>query len=204
MVVSKLHLHSAMAPDSSSTSISLIRRVKKHDATAWSRFVRLYTPLVYRWARRMDLQHADAGDVVQEVFGAVSRDVGRYDPAKGSGFRGWLWGITRHKLLQRRRVEASTPKAHGGPTADAIFRSVPDHPPEELSESMCDLAQRAARLIESDFRPRTWQAFWRVCIEGQDPTRVAEDLEMTPGAIYTAKSRVLAHLRRELEGELPF
>ncbi len=36
---------------SSSTSTSLLRRVKARDPDAWQRLVNLYGPLVYRWAR---------------------------------------------------------------------------------------------------------------------------------------------------------
>ena len=77
--------------------------------------------------------------------------------------------------------------------------ALPDAPPEELSESLRDLAKRAAQLIRVDFQPKTWQAFWRVCANDEEPARVAEDLGMSMAAVYTAKSRVLAHLRRELQ-----
>jgi RNA polymerase sigma-70 factor (ECF subfamily) len=47
---------------------------------------------------------------------------------------------------------------------------------------------------------QTWKAFWRVTVDGQRPADVADELGMTVGAVYTAKSKVLAHLRRELQG----
>ena len=184
---------------STSTSISLIQRVQRHDPEAWARFSRLYTPLVYRWARRVNLQDADAGDVVQEVFYSVMTSVERYKVDRGSGFRGWLWGITRNKLLQHQRVGARSPNSLGGSSAHRMVLALPDAPPEELSESLRDLAKRAAQLIRVDFQPKTWQAFWRVCANDEEPARVAEDLGMSMAAVYTAKSRVLAHLRRELQ-----
>jgi RNA polymerase sigma-70 factor (ECF subfamily) len=47
------------------TSSSLLDRLRRPaDAEAWARFVELYTPLLYRWARRLGLQDADAADLV--------------------------------------------------------------------------------------------------------------------------------------------
>jgi RNA polymerase sigma-70 factor (ECF subfamily) len=44
-------------------------------------------------------------------------------------------------------------------------------------------------------QPRTWEAVWRVTVEGQSPAEVAAALGMSVGAVHTAKSRVLARLR---------
>src|SRR5262245_38436691 len=90
------------------THPSLLARLRDpHDRAAWQQFVTLYGSLVYGFVRQRGLQDADAADLTQEVFLAVSQVAGRwqYDPQKGS-FRGWLFGITRHQLanfLQHRR-----------------------------------------------------------------------------------------------------
>src|SRR5438093_1502125 len=92
------------------TVASLHARLRDpQDQTAWQQFVELYAGLVYGYARQHGLQDADAADLTQEVFMAVSRGADRwtYDPKQGS-FRGWLYGITRNKmakLLQRRRSQ---------------------------------------------------------------------------------------------------
>jgi RNA polymerase sigma-70 factor (ECF subfamily) len=91
------------------TRASLLARLgDPQDRAAWQQFVALYGSLVYGFVRQRGLQDADAADLTQEVFLAVSQSIGRwqYDPRQGS-FRGWLYGITRHKLakfLQRRRT----------------------------------------------------------------------------------------------------
>jgi RNA polymerase sigma-70 factor (ECF subfamily) len=57
-------------------------------------------------------------------------------------------------------------------------------------------------MIRAEFEARTWEAFWRVSVDGQSPSDVASDLGMSVAAIYKAKSRVLARFREVLR-ELP-
>jgi RNA polymerase sigma-70 factor (ECF subfamily) len=56
---------------------------------------------IYRFALHLTGSGATAEDVTQEVFMAVIRDAGRYDPARAT-VTAWLCGITRN-LVRRRR-----------------------------------------------------------------------------------------------------
>ncbi len=182
----------------SSTSLSLIDRIQVRDAVAWERFAKLYTPLVYDWLRSARLQESDAADLVQEVFFAVSRGIDRFGiDGERRHFRAWLHGITRHKLQDHFRRLLSQPHVIGSGAAELPETIMP--PGESTTAEVSQVAHRALQLIKTDFQPTTWQAFWRVTIEGQSPHDVAADLGMSIGAVYTAKSRVLSHLRRELD-----
>mgnify|MGYP000906281100 CR=1 FL=1 len=44
----------------------------------------------------------------------------------------------------------------------------------------------------------TWQAFWGTAVDGKPAAEVGAGLGMSPGAVYVAKSRVLARLRGEV------
>ena len=49
--------------------MSLLERLRRpDDCEAWNRFVELYTPLIFAWARQVGLQESDAADLVQDVF----------------------------------------------------------------------------------------------------------------------------------------
>ena len=57
----------------------------------------------------------------------------------------------------------------------------------------------AAERIRGEFQDSTWQAFWRTTIEERDGKEVAESLGLSVGAVYVAKSRVIARLKQEIQ-----
>jgi RNA polymerase sigma-70 factor (ECF subfamily) len=186
-----------------STSRSLLARVRTNDAAAWNRLITLYTPLVWHWCRKMDLPAQEMADVFQEVFQAVAahiRDFRRDRP--GDTFRGWLRTITRNKVHDHFRVHKREPQAAGGSEAKAWWSRLPESSGRsealEADERYDRLFRQALELIKAEFQERTWRAFWRVVVEAQSPQAVAQELNMSPGAVRVAKSRVLQRLRLEL------
>jgi RNA polymerase sigma factor (sigma-70 family) len=188
------------------TRPSLLLRLRDaRDGAAWSEFVEVYAPLVYGYARKQGLQDADAADVTQEVLRAVSGAMGRleYDPERGS-FRGWLFTIVRNKL--RSFLAGPKGQARGGTSAQLLLEAQPG--PAEATAWDAEYEQRlfawAADQVRGGFEDATWRAFWRTAVEGRAPKEVAAELGLTVGAVYIAKSRVLARLRervRDLQGE---
>ena len=152
----------------------------------------------------MGLAEANAADVSQEVFQAVINQIGRFRRERaGYSFRGWLYGITRNKVRDVWRKQADFPAGIGGSTAQRWFQEMPDQydpASKDAPEEFRDVLRRAMDLVQVEFTERSWKAFWQVTIEGRKATDVAADLEITPGAVYIAKSRVLKRLREELDG----
>ena len=183
------------------TSLTLLQRARAQDSNAWGRLVGLYTPLIHYWCKHWGVHGADADDVRQEVFQAVAAGLADFSRARaGETFRAWLRGITRHKILDFFRAAQQRPAAHGGTDAQLRLQQVPvpeadlpDAPPEELSA----LYHRMLGLLKAEFEPKTWQAFWRVAVDGQSAADVAAELGMTAVAVRKAKSRVLHRLREE-------
>jgi RNA polymerase sigma-70 factor (ECF subfamily) len=84
-----------------------------------------------------------------------------------------------------------------------MLESLPDHgEPDQRWEREYQLHvfQWAARQVRNEFREGTWQAFWRTVVEDQAIERVAQDLKITSGAVYIARSRVTARLRQVIAG----
>src|SRR5688500_16727406 len=65
-------------PPGGATSLSLLERARGRDAEAWRRLVQLYSPLIFFWAGRAGLRDADAADLVQDVWHAVSRGLDQF------------------------------------------------------------------------------------------------------------------------------
>ena len=183
------------------TRASLLFRLRdSQDHEAGVEFVSLYEPVAYRLLRRHGLQDADAREVMQELFMAVSRNIDRWDPAKERGsFRGWLRRVARNLVInwlkQRERRAAVT----GGSDLQAMINSLPANPGPESAlfdqELRRALFQRAAEKVRREVQPATWQAFWETAVVGTPPVDAARKLGMLVGAIRVAKCRVLARLR---------
>ena len=176
------------------TSASLLERLRQPDsAAAWERFVELYSPVLYHWARRAGLEEHDAADLVQELFVLLVEKLPHlaYDPQRR--FRGWLWTVARNKLRERMRKRAA-PLPAGQAVEDLPAPVEQDGLAEREYRQL--LARRALQIMQSDFRPQTWQACWAHLVEG----RSAAEVGMSDGALRAAKFRVLSRLRRELAG----
>ena len=188
------------------TSMTLLHRVRSQDQDAWGDLVKLYAPLVYRLCRVAGVASHDASDIVQEVFKAVSRTIGRFRRDRpGDSFRAWLLTISRNKIHDHFRKQARQPRAKGGTDMQALIHQVPELTWESSTDGSrfnpnSDLMRRAVRLVRNDFAESTWRAFWRVAIEGQSADVVAEQLDISKWSVYQAKSRVLSRLRDELQG----
>jgi RNA polymerase sigma-70 factor (ECF subfamily) len=182
-------------------SSSLLGRLRAQDAEAWQRLVDLYGPLVYYWCRQ--LQPEDRADVFQEVFRAVATHISSFRKDRpGDTFRGWLLTITRNKLRDHFRRQQVQVQATGGSDALRQLAQVPG--PDAEQDDSTDPGQeralflRALRSIEGEFEDRTWQSFWRVMVDGQEPVDVAAALGISRNAVYKARARVLQRLRQEL------
>lgn len=197
------------SPTSPSTASSLLDRVKLRDGHAWLRLVHVYGPLVYWWCRRDGLQPDDAADVAQEVFTVLVAKISdfRRDRQEDT-FRGWLRTITRNKLRDHFRLAARSVPGQGGSDANRLLAQIPQVLPQTPSHSDIDAAeqyvldQNVVELVRTSVELPTWQAFWMVGVQGRPVADVADELGMTPAAVYKAKYRVIRRFRQEL-GDLP-
>ncbi|TWU50488.1 RNA polymerase sigma factor RpoE [Rubripirellula tenax] len=197
----------AAKPDlkDSSTSHSMLDGMKAGDSGQWDRFALLFTPLIYQWCRRAGVEHQDAADVTQEVFRAVAKNLGDFRRSREEdSFHGWLWGITRFKILDHFRAAAKRPIATGGSSALVEWNRLAENVPEVLESKQAKhdirtIYRQAVELLNTEFEPSTWQAFIKVAVDGRLPKDVADELDMTIGAIYNAKYKILRRLRSEFQ-----
>ncbi|MEO1527392.1 MAG: sigma-70 family RNA polymerase sigma factor [Planctomycetota bacterium] len=190
-------------PSETPSSLSLAEGLRHGDAAAWDRMVELYAPLARSWCLYSGVSADRVGDILQEVFLSVHRSIRQFEPRDGSsGFRGWVWQITRNKIRDHFRRENGQPVGRGGSSvADAINQfpdpTLPDDPPSQPSDTAA-LLHRALNMVKVEFRATTWDAFWRGTVLGQHTDQIAEELQLSPAAVRQAKSRVLRRLRQQL------
>lgn len=189
-----------------STRASLLVRLRNpQDERAWAEFTAIYSPLIYRLARRKGLQDADAADLVQEVLRAVAFAIDRWDPDPARGpFRNWLFRIARNLMINFLASQHRHPRGVGG--EDLVNLLEAQTPASQQDSAQFDLEYKrqlfrwAADQIRDEFHETTWSAFWKTWVEGSKAKEVAGELGMSLGAVYMARSRVLARLRQVIEG----
>ena len=174
------------------------------DQDSWRRLVRIYGPLVYRWARTSGLQTADAEDIVGDVFADVLNGIERFRfDGNPHSFRRWLRTVCSRKVQKRIQQVRSQPAVLGGSTARLRLNGlVADALPEEdvaRQDEIDWVRQRAMRILQDDFKPAYWQVFRRCVLEEDAPADVARAMGMTVWAVYKARSRILHRLRVELD-----
>jgi RNA polymerase sigma factor (sigma-70 family) len=188
------------------TRVTLLTRLRDgRDADSWREFFDLYGPVVYRFARNRGLQDADAADLMQDVLRSVARNAPRmeYDPKRGT-FRGWLYTVTRNQIYNFLNGQRIRPRASGDSDAHERLESLPareiEGPDADWErEYQKRLTDRAMDLVKGEFQLATWQAFWGTAVDGKAASEVGAELKMSAGAVYVAKSRVLARLRDEVK-----
>lgn len=190
------------------TRVSLLVRVRDpRDEAAWLEFVEVYAPLIHRSARRAGLQEADADDVTQEVLRTTVRTMPafEYDPRRGR-FRGWLRTLTMNQVRDHLSRGNRREQGSGDTGMHQWLKQQSDE--SESDEEFWEreyrerLFQWAAGRVKAQFREATWRAFEETTIAGRGAEEVAQELGLSVGAVYIAKSRVLAKLKEEIETRL--
>jgi RNA polymerase sigma-70 factor, ECF subfamily len=185
------------------TSLSLIARIKDlADEAAWTEFLGIYRPVVYRMARRRGMQDADAQDVTQRVFLAIAQAINDWEPGPDRPpFRAWLVTITRNaatKALARSRPDMGT----GSSSVMELLNAEPAEEENTTAEFLLDTQREALRWaadqLRSQFSEATWRLFWETAVEGRTVIDVAAETGRSAGAIYMARFRVSQRLKEKV------
>jgi RNA polymerase sigma-70 factor, ECF subfamily len=190
------------------TSLSLLQRLQSEPQPAdWRRFVEIYEPLLRSWLRRKEVLAHDSDDLVQNVMTVVVRRLADFDHNGRMGaFRTWLRTITFHCLKEHWRSLKGHPAGAGGSNIQSIISELED-PGSHLSqlwnaEHDRHVMRKLLEELRGEFEASTWLAFERFALQGRPAADVAQELGLTANAVFIAKSRVLARLRKESSGLL--
>ena len=179
------------------TSLGLLAGAAAQNPEAWSRFVKLYYPLVLRWCRQSGLDDAEADCVTYDVLLLAVSKLNKFRKDEpGQMFRKWIRTITRNTLVNYSRQRVA--KAAGGSGRwfnEIAFDQQDDE--ESLRDDIAVLFQRALDIIKSNTNPKHYRAFVEVVVHERKPKEVAADLGLNPNVVYQVKCRILQKLKAE-------
>jgi RNA polymerase sigma factor (sigma-70 family) len=154
-----------------------------------------YAALVFNLAART-LDRATAEEVVQDVFVAVWRKAGTFDPARGS-FRAWVLRIAHFRVINELRQRGRRPRVERDPEGLRLA-SVPEPGPGPDEEAWNKHRRGLLCAAVAALPPPQRQALSLAFLEDLTHEQVAAFLEVPLG---TAKSRIRSGLQA-LRGRL--
>lgn len=149
-----------------------------------------YAPLIFNIAAR-SLGPNSAEEIVQDVFVAIWRKAGTFDPARGS-FRSWVLRITHLRVINEFRRRSRRPRIEVDPE-ETCLGNLPEHRPGPDEQAW--LAHRRAIVRAAvDALPQPHrQALSLAFLDELSHQQVAQTLGLPLG---TAKTRIRAGLQR--------
>jgi RNA polymerase sigma factor (sigma-70 family) len=191
-------------PTPPATSPTLLGRLR-HDPTdqsAWDDFVNRYGKTIYRWCRTWGLQEADAEDVTQTVLLKLARQMSGFEYDPNGTFRGWLKTVAYRAWCDFLDSRKRTTSGSGDSGVLQLLDSVPAR--DELIRKLDDeydreLLEQAMLRVRLRVQENTWEAFRLTALESRPGREVARALQMTPGAVYVARSKVQKMIQEEIQ-----
>ena len=187
------------------TRHSLLLRAQQGLEQAWDELVALYQPHIQNWLVSHGVAHHDAEELSQDVLAVTVRELPQFAHSGRRGaFRTWLRRITANRARVFWRAGKIRPKAQGGSAFLQLIEQLEDNNSSLAHQWDREHDQHLLRAlfqsISPEFSDNTMEAFRRLVFHQQAPETVASDLDMSVGAVYSAKSRVMRRFRQEAEG----
>jgi RNA polymerase sigma-70 factor (ECF subfamily) len=203
------------------TRVSLLERLRDAgDEASWAEFHRSYHGLLVGVARRAGLNEHEADEAVQETLIAIAKKMPEFHYAPGKdSFKGWLLQIARWKIvdqIRRRPQPRSASQAREPATvAERLARQTdPQHEdsaggqhlldPRDEFESIwdaewgCHLLKQALGRVKRQAKPEHYAIYHLSVVEEQPIVEVCRTLGISAAAVYLAKYRVGALVKKEL------
>jgi RNA polymerase sigma-70 factor (ECF subfamily) len=192
------------APDARLDDIDLVSRAIAHDVHACRTIVRRNNQRLYRIARGVVRDDAEAEDVVQEAYVRAFAHLGTF--RGDSSLSTWLSRITINEALGRlrsKRRAADAGLALAGATEAEIIqfpRNRDGNDPERMlaQRQILQLVEQAADNLPEAFRT----VFIARMIEGMSIAETAELLHLQPQTVKTRLHRARALVRKELHSKI--
>jgi RNA polymerase sigma-70 factor (ECF subfamily) len=162
---------------------------RQGDERALAALWRELQPALLRYLRAAEPGAAE--DIASDTWLEVTRRLDRFSGDERA-FRGWLFTIARHRLIDTRR------RAARHRTAPVAW--LPDRPGESdpAADVLVDLSTQASLRLVSELPPEQAEAVLLRVMAGLSTGRVAEIMGKEPGNVRVLSHRGLRNLARRL------
>jgi RNA polymerase sigma-70 factor, ECF subfamily len=183
----------------------LLQRTLRHEAVAWSEFVRRYRSLIYRCVTKVIGRYdsvcasTDADEIYGEVMVGLLRDDMRklrlYDPARGTKLSSWIGMITTNTAYDFLRGTTRRPML------DRLEGAV-DVSDDERESPLDEMLAKERRshlnslLREYSDKDRAFVSLYYA--QGLEAEEVAEEMAISVKTVYSKKHKLLARLQSTL------
>lgn len=168
----------------------LLPRVALGEDPAFRECLATYGKLVYGIARRFLRDGRDIEEAVQDIFIALWRSAGSFDPSRGSEVT-FVAMIARRRLVDRQRSAGARPLPLGD-TGDT-----PDAPVPATMESYVDARFAASALAELGEDQR--RVILLAALQGMTHDEISKELSLPLGTVKSHYARGVERVKRALE-----
>ena len=188
------------------TDTELVALVRGGDGSAFREIMRRYNQRLYRVARGIVRDEAEAEDVLQEAYVRAFAALGEF--RGDSGLPTWLTRIVMNEALGRMRrrrptenIEAIDRAIEQGDTRVIMFPGVQASPSPEVAAARAEVR----RLLEAaiDDLPESFRlVFMMRDVDEMSIEETATSLDIRPETVKTRLHRARRLLRKNLDGRL--
>ena len=179
----------------------LIARVRNGEGAAFEKLMRRYNQRIFRTARSVLRDEAEAGDVVQETFVRAFRHLEQFEERSSVGT--WLTRIAVNEALSRLRrsqrfnvLDSETNQEEGG--SYSVESKQPGPEEQASSQELRSVLTAAIDSLSQELRT----VFVLREIEGLSTLETSEALQLTSEAVRVRFHRARQALRRAVEKQV--
>ena len=180
---------------------ALVRLVAERRPEALAELYDRFAPTHLALARRILDSHADAEEVLQEVFIQVWNRGERYDPARSS-VSTWLVLIARSRAIDRLRSRKVVERTHEASVQGGPGGGEPHTSPEAIQNVLTRQRHERVRRELEALPPEQRQVLEMAFYEGLTQSEIAARAGLPLGTVKTRTLLAMKKLRNALRAEI--
>ena len=179
------------------TDEDIVRRVSAGDAQMFELLMRRYNQRLYRAARAILQNDAEAEDAVQQAYLNAYRHLDQFEGR--ARFSTWLTRIVVYEALARRRGIRGTPVGSDDEFVERKASTAPDPERQTYGKELGALLESALAALPEGYRA----VFMLREVDGLNTAETAQQLRVSEATVKTRLHRAKDLLQRKLHAVTP-